>query len=394
MTLSAGANGAPLVVELYGGVMKQQFVMGFPVEQVVALTAFEDAVNILKALKAAGVDNVLVNYTQWQKDATGAAIQTTVQPEGNLGGNRELQKLLDYCKDQNVRIYLDANITRMAQSAWGYDKKNDSASSVRRDPAMQYPYGVNTGDADVSSPIFNLKVSKIPVTAQKLASDAAKFAITGLSSSAMGDLLYSDYSKQAITRDHAEYFWNESLQSLANAKGSLILSGGNAYALKTADLILDAPMEDSGLLLTSRQIPFYQIALHGLIDLSVTALNDETDIQRAFLKAVETGSYLKWRWIAQNEDELVETDYSHIISSRYENWIDTAASQYQQAQALLNRVAGCTVEKHETLKNHPDVVSVVWSDGTQVLVNYGAESVHVQSVTIPAQSFAVKEGSK
>ena len=393
MTLSAGANGAPLIVEFYGGVMKQQFVMGFPVEQVVALTAFDDAVNILTALKEAGVDNVLVNYTQWQKDATGAAIQTTVQPEGNLGGNRDLQKLLDYCKEQKVSIYLDANLTRMAQSAWGYDKKNDSASSVRRDPAMQYPYGVNTGDADVTSPVFHLKVSKIPVTAEKLAASAAEYAISGLSSSAMGDLLYSDYSKQAITRDHAEYFWSETLQTLASAKGSLIVSGGNAYALNHADLILDAPMDDSGLLLTARQIPFYQIALHGLVDLSVTALNDETDVRRAFLKAVETGSCLKWRWIARNEDELVETDYSHIISSRYENWIGTAAEQYQQAQALLNRIAGCTVQTHETLANHPDVVRVVWSDGTQVLVNYGTESASVNGVTVPAQSFAVKEGS-
>ena len=152
-------------------------------------------------------------------------------------------------------------------------------------------------------------------------------------------------------------------------------------------------MDDSGLLLTARQIPFYQIALHGLVDLSVTALNDETDVRRAFLKAVETGSCLKWRWIARNEDELVETDYSHIISSRYENWIGTAAEQYQQAQALLNRIAGCTVQTHETLANHPDVVRVVWSDGTQVLVNYGTESASVNGVTVPARSFAVKEGS-
>jgi hypothetical protein len=281
----------------------------------------------------------------------------------------------------------------MASNAWGYHTKNDSASSVRRDPAMQYFYAPNTGKADVSSPIFHLTVPKMVATAKKITESAEKYPVSGLATSYLGDLLYSDFSKNAVTRDISEGVWQDSLNILKSATGSLLVSGGNAYALPYADLILDAPMTDSGLLLTARAVPFYQIALHGVVDLSVTAINDEQDVQSAFLKAVETGSYLKWRWIARNEDELVETDYNSIISGRYENWIDTAIDQYKQAESLLTRVAGQTVVSHEILTANGDLVRVVWSDGTEVLVNYGSSDATVGGRTVPAQGFAVKEGA-
>ena len=171
------------------------------------------------------------------------------------------------------------------------------------------------------------------------------------------------------------------------------MSGGNAYALPYADLVMDAPMTDSGLLLTARAVPFYQIALHGVVDLSVTALNEEQNVTEAFLKAVETGSCLKWRWIARNEDELVETDYNSIISARYENWIDIAIDQYSRAESLLNRVAEQTVVSHELLSEDGTLVRVVWSDGTEVFVNYSDRDATAGGVSVPAQSFAVKEGA-
>jgi hypothetical protein len=258
---------------------------------------------------------------------------------------------------------------------------------------MQYFYAPNTGKADLSDPIFHLTVPKMLGAAKKIAASAEKYPVSGLSTAYLGDILYSDFSKNATTRDVSESVWQDTLGILESATGSLLVSGGNAYALPHADMILDAPMTDSGLLLTARAVPFYQIALHGVVDLSVTALNEAENVTKAFLKAVETGSCLKWRWIAQNEDTLVETKYNHIISARYENWLDTAVDQYLQAEALLNRVASCTVTSHESLTEDGELVRVVWSDGTEVLVNYGTREVNVGGTVVPAESFAVKEGA-
>lgn len=385
-------GSAPMVLELFGGVMKQQFVMGFPVDRVVPLTTFEDAGRIISELQAAGVNDLVVSMTQWQKDATGAAIQRVISPEGMLGGKRDLEELLKQCAQKNVSFYLDANINVMAQSAFGFNKKNDAASSVRREPAMQYPYSINTGEAKVSSPIFYLTPKKMVWAANSLAQSASKYSLAGLAASTLADVLYSDFDKIAVTRDQSEQIWQAAMEELKGAAGSLLVSGGNAYALPNASLVMDAPMESSQFLLESRSVPFYQIVLHGLVPMSTTSLNEMANVRRGFLKAVETGTYLKWRWIAGNEEKLRDTDFNYIISARYDNWIEVASSQYAEAGSLLAQLSDCTIVGHEQLEGYEDVVRVRWSDGTTVLINYGASAVSVDGITVEAEAFTVEGG--
>ncbi len=391
VTITARQDQAPLVVELFGGVMAQQSVLGFPVEKVVPLTTFDDARQILTLLQQAGVEQLTVCLTQWQHDATGAAMQTELSPDAALGGMKGLKALLEQCNSDGVSAFLNINTNHMVKSTWSYGKKSESASSIRRDPVMQYPYSVNTGEAKVSAPIFCLKPSLVTGVAQKLAADAAALGNVGLATDTLGELLYSDFDREAVTRERTQMLWEQALDTLASANGSLLVYGGNAYALPGATLLTDVSLDSSEFLIESRSVPFYQIVLHGIIPMSTQPLNDESDIQTAFLQAVETGTCLKWRWIARNEQELVETDYNDLISCRYENWLETAAAQYAQAQQLLRDVAVCTITGHEWLTPAGDVVKTTWSNGTVVLVNYSQEAVQVSGVTVPAQSFMVTE---
>jgi hypothetical protein len=390
LTNKTKADSAPLVVELFGGVMKQQFVMGFPVDQVVALTSYEDARNIVKMLKTAGIDELIINYTEWQMDGTGAAIQESLKAESKLGGNKGLQSLIDLCKQENISLYLDVNSTRMAKNAWGYNTRVDSASSVRWDPAMQFQINVNTGKANKLETTFLLKPYKMLAVSEMLAQSADDFDVTGLSSSALGEMLYSDFAKKGTTtRDHAEYFWKDAIAALQQAKGELLLSGGNEYALGNATMILDSPSGNSGYLCETRVIPFYQIALHGIVPMTTNPLNNADNSREAFLHAIETGTYLKWDWTARNQDELVETSYNDIISSHYENWMDLAVAQYKEAQGLLKLVSDCTIVEHEQVS--ADVVRVLWSNGTEVFVNYGSTAAEIDGIQIGAENFAMRE---
>lgn len=390
LTSRAKAGNAPLVVELFGGVMSQQYVFGFPVKRVAPLTTFEDAQTILNALKEAGVDQVLLNYTYWNKDATGAAIQTALKPEGRLGGGSGLKALAALCGGQDTPLYLNVNTNRMVKSAWGYNKKNDAASSVQRNPAMQYEYDLSTGKALVSSPSFLLKPTKLLALTQRLAESAEKYEITGLSTSFLSDVLYSDFGRGAVTRDQSEAIWKEALAALAAGKGSLLVAGGNAYALSKADFVTDAPTGSSQFLIETEEVPFYQIVLHGIVPLSTTSLNEMGSARQGLLKAVETGSSLKYRWIARNETELEETAYNDVISARYMDWLDTAVAQYEEAETLLKTVANQTIVRHEKLEN--GVSRTTWSDGTVVLVNFSKEAVSADGAELAAESFRVTKG--
>lgn len=390
LTPKAQADSAPMVVELFGGVMAQQYVFGFPVKRVAPLTTFEDAQTILDALQEAGVDQVMLNYTYWNKDGTGAPLQTSLKPEGRLGGSSGLKKLAAYCKEQETPLYLDVNVNTMVKSAWGYNKKNDAAASVQKNPAMQYRYEFSTGDAIVSSPTFLLTPQKVLGLVGKLAGSADRYDIAGLSTSFLGEALYSDFGKQAVPRDQAEEIWREALGTLAEAKGSLLVDGGNAYALADAAFITGAPMDSSRYLMETEEVPFYQIVLHGIIPMSSGALNEYGDVRHGFLKAVETGSSLQFRWLAQSETELQETPYNTVISARYTDWLETAAGQYQEAAELLRAVADQTITGHERLFD--DVTRTTYSDGTAVFVNFGEQAVMVDGAELPAESFRVNRG--
>ncbi|HIW74541.1 MAG TPA: hypothetical protein H9684_09465 [Firmicutes bacterium] len=390
LTPRVEAGSAPLVVELFGGVMTQQYVWGFPVKRVAPLTTYEDAQQILAALKDAGVEQVLLNYTYWNKDGTGAALQTALKPEGRLGGSSGLKELATYCREQDTPLYLSVNTNTMVKSAWGYNKKSDAASSVQRNPAMQYNYELNTGEAEVSSPTFLLTPQKLPELAQKLAGSADSYGIAGLSTSFLGNTLYSDFGKRAIPRDRSEEIWKEALTALAGATGSLLVDGGSAYALESASFITAAPTDSSRYLMETEEIPFYQIVLHGIVPMSVGSLNERSDARQGLLKAVETGSCLQYRWLARNETELQETDYDTVISARYTDWLDTAAEQYREAAELLQSVADQTIADHERLSRN--VTRTTYADGTAVTVNFGPEAVTVDGVELAAESFLVDRG--
>ena len=387
VTRKTQSGSAPMVVELFGGMMKQQFVLGFPVNKVMPLTTYEDAGEIVKALKNAGVDELVVNYTQWQKDGTGAAMQDSIQAEGELGGNKGLKNFIELCNEENISVYLDLNTNKMVKSAWGYDTKNDSTSTVRWDPAIQYYYNPNTGLPNMQAPTFLLAPTKLVSTASKLAESAGKYDITGVASTVLGSELYSDFAKQPYTRDHTEYFWNDALKALAETKGKLLLTGGNAYALDEATFITDAPKDYGKHQCMTCSVPFYQIVLHGLIPLSTPAINNAEDVQDAFLWAIETGSYLKWNWTARNQDELVESIFNQMTGSDYEKWIEVATKQYKDAQLLLKKIATYTVAEHEQMG---EVVRVLWTNGTgtvEVYVNYGENACQVNGLTVEANSF-------
>lgn len=387
-------GSAPLVVELFGGMMKQQFVLGFPVDKVVPLTTYEDAGNIVKLLKEYGITDIVINYNQWQKDGTGAAIQTSAKAEGELGGEKALKNFLELCSTENISVYLNMNTNVMAKSAWGYDTSFDSTSTVRWDPAIQYYYNPNTGLPDMTRPLFMLAPTKLLDVANKMAKSAEKYNVTGVSSSVLGSEIYSDFAKRPTTRDVSEYIWNESLQALAGVTGQLLVNGGNAYALNEATFIVDAPMGNSDFLSMTKTVPFYQIVLHGVLPIATSAINEAEDVQQAYLHAIETGSYLKWNWTARNQDELVESSYNHQIASEYTNWIGLAATQYKEAQALLQTIATYTVKSHETVMD--GVIRVVWTNGTndvEVLVNYNDTVRYVGNTPVDALSFTWNGGN-
>ena len=207
----------------------------------------------------------------------------------------------------------------------------------------------------------------------------------------LGADLWSDFTKDASM--NRVLMQNAQTEALSGLSGhvSLALRNPNDYALSSAAGLYDMPCSDSGFRLEDESVPFYQAVVRGSIDYVSEPLNYQDDVHMAWLQAVEFGAGLQYTLSWETTALLKETDYSWINRGRYADWAQTIEIQCEKAGAVLSPLAGQAMTDHERLAR--DVYKTTYESGDAVVVNYSAEAVTVDGVTIPATDFAlVKAG--
>ncbi len=378
----------PLYLELAGGVMAQQSVLGFPVDRVVPLTAYADVPAITAKLRDDGVEDIAVHYRYWNKGGTGAAIPTGIEPEGRLGGKRAFSSMLDTLEQENTALYLDFNFTDLVRNRFGYQRNTDSVTSVRQNLSLQFSYQINTLKALTSSSYTLLRLPKIRQAAEKTAASAEKYSFTGLAPTTLGQKLYSDFNGKTVKRDTADKEWAEVLASLQEVKGRQLLPAASGYALPYADAITDSPILASGYPTETAVVPFYQIALHEYVSMSTPSLNLMSDSRDGILKALETGIGLKYQFIYREPAQpLTDSGISGLSGSLFDGLAEDAAAAYREVADLLERVAGQRIVSHTLLTD--DVRETVFANGVRVLVNYGSTAYDDGTRSLEAGGYSV-----
>lgn len=144
--------------------------------------------------------------------------------------------------------------------------------------------------------------------------------------------------------------------------------------------------------LTDRLIPIWQLVYHGIIlsNPFTTTVNPTIKGRASELKLVEFGGRPNFyihanfkssgnNWMGE-QDLTCETD---AALKRTVSMIKKGADEYSKLYPLQY----CFMENHEELQ--PKVFITVYSDGTEIITNYGKESVTVRNVTIPAESYKI-----
>ena len=207
----------------------------------------------------------------------------------------------------------------------------------------------------------------------------------GLSLNGMGSTIYSHFGDDPVDRGVAQALWEQTIASVSEkAENGLLLSDANAYALPYATTVQSVPVEHSRYLCEERSVPFYTIALHGLVDMSVPPVNDAEGNLRV-LQAVESGIGLTYTLGWQNTTELKNTageQYNYITA---DHWLDQAAEQYTRLTPYLKAVSGQSVTAHTQLAD--GVYRTDFANGAWALVNYTDAAYAVDGAEIPAGGY-------
>lgn len=389
VTKSAAADKSALYVDFYGAVMKQETVLGFPVMMQHETTSFEEAKTILEKLKELGVDDIVVNYNQWTTDDIKEKVADDAKPASKLGGKKDFKTLKAYAEENGIALYPAVdNLT--FESGNGYFTMTDTAIRVSNAYSRQIEYDLNHGvENQFYDAISLLSPRKHEKMFNSLSKSYSKAGINNISLGSLTTVIYGDYGRKSVSREMFKYNLQGYLEEMKGSVGSILADGANAYVLKYVDHISNVPLNSSKFDLFDQEIPFYQIVMSGVKPVSTTAVNGDAQVADLVLRAIASGTNLRFDLLAESADELKDTRYDKYYYANYEYWVEDAVACYKFADQVLSKTAGSKIVEYNVLSETK--IETVYENGTKTIVDLEARTVDVNGKTISIYDYIGKE---
>ncbi|MBP3351988.1 MAG: hypothetical protein J6L65_06245 [Lachnospiraceae bacterium] len=381
---------APVALEIIGAVDKIEQVVGVPVSRPLELTTFDEASAIIDELHAAGMTNMSVKLSGWMNGGVQQKLLDDVKVIRGLGGKKDLQAMVNASNEKGVPVYLNG-ITNYAKDSDVFDGFfvfTDAARFVSKEKAELYVYNeVSYGKRESQDTYYLLKASIILDMAKNLQSAANSYG-AGVSFEDMGDVLSSDFKrKELVSRQKVMNNQSELLKSMKDEGTAIMINSGNDYAIAYADMVTNMDLGGYEYTIIDKQVPFYQIALHGMVNYTGEPINLAGEYQEEVLKSAEYGAGLSFTIMDETSFTLQNTLYTEYYGAEYASWKDQMIEIYTRYNNELGHVFNQRMTGHEYVAEN--VAMTTYEDGTRVYVNYSYDDVTVDGTTVTARDYAV-----
>lgn len=362
----------PLSLDLFMGVEEKRMMSN----KFISMTTFEQGEEIIGALKQKGVKNLVLNLKGWSERGYGSyPIHSSA--EGALGGDKGLKALNRYCKEQGFHITVEANFVDVIKDNAGFALRNELVKD-----------GNGFTVSDVLNEKFLLNPLNVVKQFQRFNSAMKDVELLGVNFDRLGSLIYADGQDANPAHKHETASqWCNILETAKKEYSTVGIRGGNLYGLQYADLVYDIPVGGSKSLLTDRDIPFYQMVVHGSIPYVSSPINLYYDHVLQKLKNIEYGGLPYFELTYGEAYQLQNTSYNKLFSSNYKQWLDHAAEYYREYNEKLLPVVQSYIVKHEYLE--PDIVRIIYANGCKLYINYSNAPVTVENVEVNPMDYSV-----
>ncbi len=363
----AASEDPALYLNLVGGVNKTVSRLGIQSKQTVALTTTEQVVAIASWLRERGVDNLVIRYTDWQKQELAGKTPDSLKIAGTLqkGG----VSLSDLLNRREFVFYpsLDA-VTTFSKA--GFFKKTfgtatDLSGVTRRWNAYSPGLGFGTGDT-----YYRLSAGKRMEALTAIGKLADKY--DRLACSDIVNELYNDFRDTVCKRDRMS---RKITSWLSGISSDLLLVNPNAYAFGAAERITSAPITSSGQDLIDVSVPFYGIVMSGLRTYASQPLNAGAG-DDAVLRALESGTLPAFTWIYADVSVLKNTDQSALSGCGFVRTRESAVKLYALYSRLYTATEGSALHAHSVVAD--GVTVSTYENGATVYINFNE-----QETTLP-----------
>lgn len=383
----------PFYVEYIGAINKTKSFLGIKYQATEVLTSYKEAIDISQKLIDSGLNNIKVRYSGWMNGGLGSTAATDLVPVRKLKEDGiDLKKFNLWMGEKAIQVYHEVDFQTVKK-----DKLMDGYSESKLAPRYFDKTVVRTGDYIIPNGIIASKNIKLISSfflnsvVDSFTQKAESYDLNGLSVAKLSTDLYSDFMEDRETnRQQASNYNKEALRNISS-QYPLMSVNGNAYSFEMTTDMIEVPMDSNGFYLFDESIPFYQMVIRGFIEFSGDALNLSDDYRKEFLKSIETGAGLYFKWIHADNSLVKETEYDYLYSVNYEYWFDKAIESYQEANEVLSKLQGKTIIQHSKIED--GVYKTIYDNGTEIVVNYNDYAVTVDGVHILEKNFSmIKEG--
>ena len=333
-TITALANDEvssqiPLYLEAFGAYETTKQILSMPVDVKVPLTTFEDIETIYDDLSTnAGISNINFKLTGFANGGLNANYPAKLKWESAVGGKSGFRNLVAAAEDKGFGVYPEFEFSYISNqgSFDGVSLKDLGARTVDNRYCSKQIYDAvyqqftSYFDMCVAT---NLIANYYEKFSKKL-SGFSEDGSFGLSVGTLGSDLNSNFDEDnPINREEAKEDIVRLLAEIKKTYGSVMLNGGNSYAIGYADHILDMPLSSSNYRYASASVPFMAMVLHGYVNYTGAALNMSGDSDYNVLKAIESGAYPYYLLSYNTENTMLlkkDETLSKYYSIRYDIW--------------------------------------------------------------------------
>lgn len=372
-----------LYLEVYGGVERKTSIAGIVRRILQPLATYEDVQVMAQHYIDSGIDDLVIKYNDWTKNSDRKKAKTSTSFDSSLGGKKDFKQLIKFTKDNNIAFYPSINFNEYSKTKFGYSNVFDAAKAPNQSPA--YIRAGMVEEDKYGRRWSMLKPDKVEEASDKFMADYKKLGLGGISLEYLGEKVYSDNTKGGIKRSQTIDIWSDIIENYDENVGNVLLQNANTYAIPYAEHIMDAPISEYGNELIDENIPFYQMAIHGFVSYSSPAINLASDWQKTMLKAIETGSCLKFTLLRQNADILMDSYYNDLYSCDFNIWFGKSVEEYNRAAVVLDKVAGKKMIGHSKIAD--GVYETIYEGGIKTIVNYNDEAVTTNNGMVNAADF-------
>ncbi|WP_033165012.1 DUF5696 domain-containing protein [Clostridium sp. KNHs205] len=386
-------ESTPVNVTLIGAVDQVKQRLGFPVSVPVPLTKYKEATSMIEELKAEGVKNLSVRYRGWMNGGIKQTSAKSIDRIGALGSKGSFRKFLNGAASMEVPVYLEGAVAYAYEDGLfdGFSANKDAAKYASREVVKLYEFSpVYYGEDELKDPYYLLKPQLMVQYMHNLADYIADASgDTGMALADTGYRLNADYNpKKLVNREKSMELQAKAMEEITSAGTKLMVKGGNAYTLPYADFIADMDLTGGRYQIIDYSVPFYTMAIHGLVDYTGVSLNVSGDFQQLLLKSAEAGAGLSFTFMKEEATALQNSNYTFLFGADYDRWKAKALEIYNRYEKELGHCFNQYITEHRQLSD--GVYVTTYEDGTSVYVNYNNTEYVNGTLKVPASDYLVE----